>query len=249
MIRTYNLTKKFGALAAVNNISLTILEGQTLGLVGESGCGKSTLGRLLLRLIEPSSGEVFFDHTKLSTLSSRNLKAWRQKAQIIFQDPYASLNPRMTIYDILAEPLIVHKLPLSKAVINQALEEVGLNPEHKDKYPHEFSGGQRQRIGIARALILKPRFIVCDEPITALDVSVQAQIINLLKDLQKKFSLTYLFISHDLRMVNYIADQIAVMHFGQIIEQGSPSKVFSNPEHPYTRELIAAIPNPPVLRR
>lgn len=253
MIVVQNLTKKFatsrGLITAVNQVSLRINKGETLGLVGESGCGKSTLGRLLLRLIEPTSGRVFFDGVDISSLSARELKEWRQKAQIIFQDPYASLNPRMTIHDILAEPLIIHKLPVSKGLIIEALQEVGLNPEHQNKYPHEFSGGQRQRIGIARALILKPRFIVCDEPITALDVSVQAQIINLLKDLQQKFGLTYLFISHDLRMVNYIANQIAVMHCGQIVEVGSPSQIFTDAQHPYTKQLIASIPKAVFVRQ
>ncbi len=247
MLIARNLTKKFSMkrqiITAVDNVSLEIEEGQTLGLVGESGCGKSTLGRLLLRLIEPMSGSVHFDGVDILSLSPKELKKWRQEAQIIFQDPYASLNPRMTIEDIIAEPLKIHGIDASPEIIIQALVQVGLNPEHRWRYPHEFSGGQRQRIGIARALILNPRLIICDEPITALDVSVQAQIVNLLKDLQQKLGLTYLFISHDLRMVRYIADQVAVMHLGKIVERGLTEEVFTNPQHPYTQALLAAIPS------
>jgi oligopeptide/dipeptide ABC transporter ATP-binding protein len=246
MLIARNLTKTFstsrGSLTAVDRVSLEIKEGQTLGLVGESGCGKSTLGRLLLRLIEPTSGSVHFDGIDILSLSPSELKKWRQEAQIIFQDPYASLNPRMTIEDIVTEPLKIHKIAIAPEIIIEALNQVGLNPEHRWRYPHEFSGGQRQRIGIARALILNPSFIVCDEPITALDVSVQAQIVNLLKDLQHKLGLTYLFISHDLRMVKYIADRVAVMYLGKIVEQGPTDQVFANPQHPYTQALISAIP-------
>lgn len=253
MIDARHLYKTFktsrGLFTAVKDVSLQISPGKTLGLVGQSGCGKSTLGKLLLRLIEPTSGHVLFDDTDLLSLPARKLKEWRKQAQIIFQDPYASLNPRMTIRDILREPLIIHKLPRPDSLIAEALEDVGLSPDLQWKYPHEFSGGQRQRIGIARALILRPRFIVCDEPITALDVSIQAQIINLLQDLQKKFNLTYLFISHDLRMVKHIADEIAVMHQGQIVEQGSSSQIFLDPQHRYTQELIAAIPKVELFRR
>ncbi len=247
MLIARNLTKKFSTsrktLVAVDNVSLEIEDGQTLGLVGESGCGKSTLGRLLLRLIEPTAGSVHFDGVDILALSPKELKKWRQEAQIIFQDPYASLNPRMTIEDILAEPLKIHGIESSSEIIVQALTQVGLNPDHRWRYPHEFSGGQRQRIGIARALILNPRLIICDEPITALDVSVQAQIVNLLKDLQQKLELTYLFISHDLRMVRYIADQVAVMYLGKIVEKGPTEEVFSNPQHPYTKALLSAIPS------
>jgi oligopeptide transport system ATP-binding protein len=246
MLIAKNLTKKFmttrGPLVAVNDVSLEIEEGQTLGLVGESGCGKSTLGRLLLRLIQPTSGSVHFDGVDILALSPPELKKWRQEAQIIFQDPYASLNPRMTVEDIIIEPLKIHGIEAPDELIIQALSQVGLNPEHRWRYPHEFSGGQRQRIGIARALILNPRLIICDEPITALDVSVQAQIVNLLKDLQHKLGLTYLFISHDLRMVKYIADQVAVMYLGKIVETGPATQVFENPQHPYTQALISAIP-------
>ncbi len=252
MLIARKLTKKFstsrGSLIAVDNVSLEIEEGQTLGLVGESGCGKSTLGRLLLRLIEPTAGSVHFDGVDVLALSPKELKKWRQEAQIIFQDPYASLNPRMTIEDILAEPLKIHGIDSHADIIVQALTQVGLNPEHRWRYPHEFSGGQRQRIGIARALILNPRLIICDEPITALDVSVQAQIVNLLKDLQQKLGLTYLFISHDLRMVRYIADQVAVMYLGKIVEKGPTEQVFANPQHPYTKILLSAIPSIENLR-
>ena len=247
MLIARNLTKKFSisrkTLVAVDNVSLEIEDGQTLGLVGESGCGKSTLGRLLLRLIEPTAGSVHFDGVDILALSPKELKKWRQEAQIIFQDPYASLNPRMTIEDILAEPLKIHSIDSSSEIIAEALIQVGLNPDHRWRYPHEFSGGQRQRIGIARALILNPRLIICDEPITALDVSVQAQIVNLLKDLQQKLELTYLFISHDLRMVRYIADQVAVMYLGKIVEKGPTEQVFTNPQHPYTKALLSAIPS------
>jgi len=247
MLIARKLTKKFstsrGSLIAVDNVSLEIEEGQTLGLVGESGCGKSTLGRLLLRLSEPTAGSVHFDGVDILALSPKELKKWRQEAQIIFQDPYASLNPRMTVEDILAEPLKIHGIDASPEIIIQAIVQVGLNPEHRFRYPHEFSGGQRQRIGIARALILNPRLIICDEPITALDVSVQAQIVNLLKDLQQKLGLTYLFISHDLRMVRYIADQVAVMYLGKIVEKGPTEQVFTNPQHPYTKVLLSAIPS------
>lgn len=251
MLTARHLVKKFttprGLLTAVDDVSLEIQEGQTLGLVGESGCGKSTLGRLLLRLLEPTSGEVYDSGTNLFSLSASQLKKWRQKAQIIFQDPYASLNPRMTVEDILTEPLIIHGIEFSSERIVQALQQVGLSPDARRKYPHEFSGGQRQRIGIARALILRPRFIVCDEPTASLDVSVQAQIVNLLKELKQQLKLSYLYISHDLRMVKYIADEVAVMHLGKIVEQGPCSQIFSSPEHPYTQTLLSAIPTPELL--
>ncbi len=247
MLIARKLIKKFVTaqkpLIAVNEVSLEIKEGQTLGLVGESGCGKSTLGKLLLRLIEPTSGSIFFEGTDILSLPPFQLKKWRQKAQIIFQDPYASLNPRMTVEDIIAEPLKIHGIRVDPALILQALAQVGLNPDHRLRYPHEFSGGQRQRIGIARALILNPRFIVCDEPIAALDVSVQAQIVNLLKALQQELGITYLFISHDLRMVRYIAHNVAVMYMGKIIEYGPVEEIFINPRHPYTQALLSAIPS------
>ena len=242
-----NLTKKFptknGDFVAVKNVSLEIKEGKTLGLVGESGSGKSTLGRLLLRLLQPSAGSIHFDETDILSLAPKELKKWRQEAQIIFQDPYASLNPRMTIEDTIAEPLKIHGIDPAPETIINALEQVGLNPDHRFRYPHEFSGGQRQRIGIARALILNPRLLICDEPITALDVSVQAQIVNLLKDLQQQLGLSYLFISHDLRMVRYIADEVAVMYLGEIVERGATEEIYRNPQHPYTQTLLSSIPS------
>ena len=232
MITVKNLKKLFstfkGLLRAVDDVSFEIPEGQTLGLVGESGCGKSTLGRLLLRLLEPTSGEVHFDGNNIFALPPGELKKWRQEAQMIFQDPYASLNPRMTAQDIITEPLKIHNIDPEPDVIAKSFQQVSLNPHHRCRYPHEFSGGQRQRIGIARALILNPRFLVCDEPIAALDVSVQAQIVNLLKDLQKQMGLTYLFISHDLRMIRYIADHVAVMYLGKIVEKAPTELLFSN---------------------
>ncbi|HEX4839550.1 MAG TPA: oligopeptide/dipeptide ABC transporter ATP-binding protein [Rhabdochlamydiaceae bacterium] len=248
MIIVKNLKKYFstskGLLRAVDDVSFEILEGQTLGLVGESGCGKSTLGRVLLRLLEPTSGEVQFDGNNIFALPPSELKKWRQEAQMIFQDPYASLNPRMTAQDIITEPLKIHNIDPDPDTIAKSFQQVSLNPHHRCRYPHEFSGGQRQRIGIARALILNPRFLVCDEPIAALDVSVQAQIVNLLKDLQKQMGLTYLFISHDLRMVRYIADHVAVMYLGKIVEKAPTELLFQRPLHPYTQALLSAIPFP-----
>jgi oligopeptide/dipeptide ABC transporter ATP-binding protein len=248
MILVKNLKKYFstskGLLRAVDDVSFEIPEGQTLGLVGESGCGKSTLGRLLLRLYEPTEGEVSFDGNNIFSFSPEELKKWRQEAQMIFQDPYASLNPRMTAEDIIAEPLKIHRIDIEAGTIAKAFQQVSLNPQYRSRYPHEFSGGQRQRIGIARALILNPRFIVCDEPIAALDVSVQAQIVNLLKELQQQMGLTYLFISHDLRMVRYIADQVAVMYLGKIVEKAPTEILYQNPLHPYTQALLSAIPIP-----
>jgi len=243
-----NLKKHFetskGLLKAVDDVSIELPEGKTMGLVGESGCGKSTLGRLLLRLYEPTQGEVFFDGIDILKLNSAELKKWRQEAQMIFQDPYASLNPRMTAEAIVKEPLEIHKIDCEPELLAKAFQQVSLNPQHRRRYPHEFSGGQRQRIGIARALILNPRFIVCDEPIAALDVSVQAQIVNLLKDLQAQMGLTYLFISHDLRMVKYIADSVAVMYMGKIVEKAPTETLYQHPLHPYTIALLSAIPMP-----
>lgn len=248
MISVKNLKKYFptskGLLRAVDDVSFEIPEGKTLGLVGESGCGKSTLGRLLLRLYEPTEGKVVFDGSDIFSLSPQELKKWRQEAQMIFQDPYASLNPRMTAEDIIAEPLKIHGIDIEQGMIAKALQQVSLNPHHRSRYPHEFSGGQRQRIGIARALILNPRFLVCDEPIAALDVSVQAQIVNLLKELQRQMGLTYLFISHDLRMVRYIADEVAVMYMGKIVEKAPTEILYQNPLHPYTQALLSSIPLP-----
>ncbi len=232
-------------LTAVDDVNLAIRCGETLGLVGESGCGKSTLGRLLLRLIEPTAGEVYFDGKNLSRLNSKTLRRMRKQMQIIFQDPTSSLNPRMSIGSMLNEALAVHQVvPKSQREerVAELLELVNLSPDYRRRYPHEFSTGQRQRIAIARALAVEPTFIVCDEPVTALDVSIQAQIINLLNRLQEEFSLTYLFIAHDLRVVEYISDRVAVMYLGKIVEQGTRDQVFGNPLHPYTKALLSAIP-------
>lgn len=235
-------------LKAVNDIGFTIRKGETLGLVGESGCGKSTAGRTLLRLYEPTGGRFEMDGVDVTKLSGAKLKAHRRKMQMIFQDPYASLNPRMTVLDIIGEALDIHGLASGKAErkrrVEELLEMVGLGSEHASRYPHEFSGGQRQRIGITRALAVEPEFIVCDEPISALDVSIQAQIINLLLDLQKKMGLTYLFIAHDLSMVKYMSDRVAVMYKGRIVEMASSEELYADPLHPYTQALLSAIPVP-----
>ena len=235
-------------LKAVDGISFTIRKGETLGLVGESGCGKSTAGRTIIRLYEPTSGRVVIDGTDVTKLKGSKLKAFRRKMQMIFQDPYASLNPRMTVLDIIGEALDIHGLVKSRAErtrrVEELLELVGLSAQHASRYPHEFSGGQRQRIGITRALAVQPEFIVCDEPISALDVSIQAQIVNLLTDLQKKMGLTYLFVAHDLAMVKYISDRIAVMYLGQIVELASSEDLYDQPQHPYTKALMSAIPIP-----
>ncbi|HKJ67593.1 MAG TPA: dipeptide ABC transporter ATP-binding protein [bacterium] len=234
-------------LRAVDGVSFSIRRGETLGLVGESGCGKSTTGRLLLRLMEPTDGEVYFDGRNLLALDSNSLRRMRKDMQIIFQDPYNSLNPRMSVGSLLREALTIHDIvppDQRTARVRELLELVGLAPEYRQRYPHEFSGGQRQRIGIARALSVEPEFIVCDEPVTALDVSIQAQIINLLRDLQKRFNLTYLFIAHDLSVVEHISDRVAVMYLGKIVEVGTRDDVFRNPLHPYTRALMSAVPVP-----
>lgn len=240
-------------LKAVDNLSFSLKENETLGLVGESGCGKSTTGKAILHLEKPTSGKVFFQGNDLAHLSTKELKTFRREAQIIFQDPYASLNPRMTAGDIIAEPLDVHRLekgPARKARICELLQLVGLSSHHASRFPHEFSGGQRQRIGIARALAIRPRFIVCDEPISALDVSVQAQIINLLKLLQEEMGIAYLFITHDLRVVKYLSKNIAVMYLGHIVEYSPVEELYKTPCHPYTQALLAAIPIPdPVEER
>ncbi len=235
-------------LKAVNDVSFSIQKGETLGLVGESGCGKSTAGRTIIRLYEPTAGSISIDGADVAKLSKSKLKAYRSKMQMVFQDPYASLNPRMTVLDIVGEALDIHGLAGSKAGrkrrVEELLEMVGLNAEHASRYPHEFSGGQRQRIGITRALAVNPQFMICDEPISALDVSIQAQIINLLIDLQKKMGLTYLFIAHDLSMVKYMSDRVAVMYLGKIVEMARSEDLYSNPQHPYTRALLSAIPVP-----
>jgi len=231
---------------AVTEVDLEIRRGETLGLVGESGCGKSTLGRTILRLLAPTAGRIVFDQTELTGMSERALRPLRRRMQLIFQDPYASLNPRMTIGAAIAEPLVIHHLAATARErsdrVDELLETVGLRPDAARRYPHEFSGGQRQRIGIARALACKPQFIVCDEPISALDVSIQAQIVNLLEDLQAAERLTYLFISHDLKIVQHICDRIAVMYLGRIVELADKATLYRAPSHPYTQALLSAVP-------
>ncbi len=236
-----------GNVKAVDDVSFAIRRGETLGLVGESGCGKSTTGRTIIRLYEPTDGEVIFKGKNLVNLSKKEMKSFSRSMQMIFQDPYASLNPRMTITDIVGEGIDIHKLSKGEERaerIYDLLETVGLNKEHANRFAHEFSGGQRQRIGIARALAVEPEFIICDEPISALDVSIQAQIVNLLQDLQKEKGLTYLFIAHDLSMVKHISDRIAVMYLGQIVELADSVELSTNPLHPYTEALLSAIPIP-----
>jgi peptide/nickel transport system ATP-binding protein/oligopeptide transport system ATP-binding protein len=251
LIEAKGLSKEFrsrrsgGATRAVDNVDLTIFRGETLGLVGESGCGKSTLGRLLIRLIEPSAGSVFYNFADLNRLTSAQLRACRRDLQIIFQDPFSSLNPRMTTGAILSEPFKIHRLGTAKERrfwVLEALDRVGIPREAVSRYPHEFSGGQRQRISIARALTLKPSFVVCDEPVSSLDVSVQSQIINLMLDLRQQLGLTYLFVSHNLAVVRQISTRVAVMYRGRIVEIGEIEQVFANPMHPYTRRLLAAVP-------
>ncbi len=266
LIRTVDLVKEFEIsggdffgrnkprVHATSNVNIQINKGETYALVGESGCGKSTLGRLMLKLIEPTSGHVEFEGININELPSEEMREIRKKMQIIFQDPYASLNPRMNVYDIIAEPLVTHHVcktkDETKERVKELMERVGIRPEFINRYPHQFSGGQRQRIGIARALALQPQLIICDEPVSALDVSIQSQILNLLHDLQEEFNLTYLFISHDLSVVRYISDRVCVMFLGKVCEIGNTEDIFGNPLHPYTKFLIDAVPKPdPFLRK
>ena len=254
LLEVRNLKKYFntpkGPLHAVDGVSFTLERGKVLGIVGESGCGKSTTGRTILRLIEPTSGEIYFEGKDVAKMSKKELKAARKDMQLIFQDPYASLDPRMTVSALIREPLVLNKLVKGEANIEKRVRElmdlVGLTPRLYNSYPHELDGGRRQRVGIARALAMEPKFIVCDEPVSALDVSIQAQILNLLQDLQEKLGLTYIFITHDLSVVYYFADDIAVMYLGQLVEKAPAEELFRNPIHPYTKALLSAIPIPEV---
>ncbi len=244
------IRRQVGAVRAVDGVSFEVRKGETLGLVGESGCGKSTTGRVILQLYPVTSGHIFFDGRDLTTLSSEELRRLRPKMQMIFQDPHASLNPRMTVGSIVSEPLLEHSVARGKelkARVEELLELVGLNPDYANRYPHEFSGGQRQRIGIARALALNPDLIICDEPIAALDVSIQAQVVNLLEALQDDLGLTYLFISHDLSMIRHIARRVAVMYLGKIMELAERDELYEEPLHPYTQALLSAVPSPDPL--
>lgn len=253
LVKEFPTGKKNSVVHAVSDVSFEIYQGETLALVGESGCGKSTLGRLLLRLIEATDGQVFFQGTDIGSLKEKALREFRKQMQIVFQDPYASLNPRMNVEKIIAEPLITHNVYKTKeetrARVLELMQKVGIPVEFLHRYPHQFSGGQRQRIGIARALALNPKLIVCDEPVSALDVSIQSQVLNLLDDLQEEFQLTYLFISHDLSVVRHISDRVCVMFLGRICEIGNTDEIYEKPMHPYTRFLLASVPQPdPELR-
>jgi len=253
LLEVKNLTKYFktpkGTLHAVDGVSFTIEKGKTLGIVGESGCGKSTTGRCILRLIEPTSGDVIFEGKNITDLNSRELRKMRAEMQIIFQDPFSSLDPKKTVSQAIAEPILVHKIVPKDQVqdrVRELMRTVGLAERLINAYPHELDGGRRQRIGIARALAVNPKFIVCDEPVSALDVSIQAQILNLLKELQEQHGLTFIFITHDLSVVNHFSDDIAVMYLGQLVEKASAEELFANPKHPYTQALLSAIPIPEV---
>lgn len=238
-------SKTISNVKAVDDVSFYISKGETLGLVGESGCGKTTCGRTILKLYEPTSGQIIYDGNDITSLNNKKMIEYRKKMQVIFQDPYASLDPRMTVGDIVGQPIDVHKLMNTKEKgerIQYLLNRVGLNSEHANRYPHEFSGGQRQRIGIARALAVKPEFIVCDEPISALDVSIQAQVVNMLEDLQAELGLTYLFIAHDLSMVKHISHRVGVMYLGKMVELAECNELYNNPQHPYTKALLSSIP-------
>lgn len=246
-IKTGLFSKTVGYVKAVDDVTFKIRKGETLGLVGESGCGKTTVGRSILRLVEPTAGEVIFEGKNITSMDPKELKKYRKEMQIIFQDPYSSLNPRITVGGMLTEILKFHEISEGAAAekkVEEILDRVGLRKIHARRYPHEFSGGQRQRIGIARALSVEPKFIVCDEPVSALDVSIQSQIINLLQDLQKEFGLTYLFISHDLSVVEHISDRVCVMYLGQLVEEAEKADLYANPHHPYTQALLSAVPVP-----
>jgi oligopeptide transport system ATP-binding protein len=263
LVEVKNLTKYFPKksglfgrekifVKAVDGVSFSINKGETLGLVGESGCGKSTTGKMLMRLLDPTEGQILFEGNEISGLDDNQIRDMRKEFQMVFQDPYASLNPRMKVGDIVAEPLIIHGCPKEKREerVHRLLEVVGLSAYHAERYPHEFSGGQRQRIGIARALAVNPKLIIADEPVSALDVSIQSQILNLLKDLQDEFQLTYLFIAHDLSVVEHISDRVGVMYLGKIVELADKETLYQNPMHPYTKALISAVPIPnPRLKR
>jgi oligopeptide transport system ATP-binding protein len=247
IIRGLVFKRRIGAVRAVDGVSFEVFRGETLGLVGESGCGKSTTGRTILQLYRPTAGGVYFEDVNLAGLQGSELNRMRRRMQMIFQDPYASLDPRMTVGTIISEPLNIHRIDTGKERrerVQELLDLVGLNPYFVSRYPHEFSGGQRQRIGIARALALQPDFIICDEPISALDVSIQAQVVNLLEDLQQQFGLTYLFIAHDLSMVRHISNRMAVMYLGKIVELADRVDLYEHPQHPYTQALISAVPIP-----
>ena len=252
LLEVRNLTKHFPVghgkeVHAVNGVSFTLEKGETLGIVGESGCGKSSMGRTILKVHEPTSGQIIFEGNDITKLSNKKMFSYRKKMQMIFQDPYASLNPRFTVGEIIEEPMIIHKMGTAherKAIVQELIETVGLKPDHIRRYPHEFSGGQRQRIGIARTLALRPEFIVCDEPISALDVSIQAQVVNMFEDLQKKFGMAYLFIAHDLLIVQHISDRIAVMYLGKMMEIAPSDELNNHPIHPYTLSLLSAVPIP-----